>query len=347
MSELAEKFFTWNVETLKQLNEDNSIVWNGQSEEIMIKKRFDGANIELMKKLRTIRHKNLAAVIEVTEENQACYSYSEFVPGRSLQSYLDEGKIFNENEALKIILDVCDGLEILHANGIIHRDITAANIILSYDGNVKIIDYGIARKTKQNASRDTYILGTAGYAAPEQFGFSQTDERSDIYAVGVLLNVLLTGKFPNECLCSGRFAKVISRCISIDSSNRFSNVSELKQSLLNKNDVQKTYAGFPGFRNSKTSTKIFASLIYCIIIFFDCIFISISYTQRGLIFSVLQGINLVVSFSVPFCLLFNPCNIQEKAKRFSSLSDSSKSFVKVIFSVIFILFGFFATIFLA
>lgn len=346
LSELVQKLFVWNIEDLKQLNESGTIVRNIQSGEIMIKKRLDNINADIMKRLCTIRHKNLAAVIKVTEENGIFYSYSEFVPGRSIQSYIDEGKIFSEEEALSIAANICNGLEVLHANGIIHRDITAANIILSYDGNVKIIDYGIARTSKENASRDTYILGTAGYAAPEQFGFSQTDERTDIYAVGVLLNVLLTGKFPNEEMCTGKFKKIIKRCTSMDSSDRFSSVNELKNELSRPKIVLKNNDGFPGFRNQKLILKILASLIYFLIIFIDFSLVASIYTSKGLLHAVLLSINLIVSFAVPFCLICNPYDIQGKIKPFSTMKDSTKIAVRVIFSIIFLLGGFFILLFL-
>lgn len=341
LSELAQKLFVWNTEELKALSESSAIVRNEQSGEIMIKKRLDNINVEIMQKLCSIRHKNLAAVIKVTKENGSFYSYSEFVPGRSIQSYIDEGKIFSEEEALKIALQICDGLEKLHSNGIIHRDITAANIILSYDGNVKIIDYGIARTAKENASRDTYILGTAGYAAPEQFGFSQTDERTDIYAVGVLVNMLLTGKFPNEEMCSGRFKRIVKRCTSMDSSDRFSSVNELKSELSGPKVFLKNDDGFPGFRSQNLIIKILASLIYFIIFFIDCALVSSTYTGKGLFRAVLQCINLTVAFAVPFCLICNPYDIQGKIKHFSAMKDSTKIAIRVIFSIIFLLGGFF------
>lgn len=341
MSELAQKLFVWNTEELKALSESNAIVRNEQSGEIMIKKRLDNINVEIMQKLCSIRHRNLAAVIKVTKENGSFYSYSEFVPGRSIQSYIDEGKIFSEEEALKIALQICDGLEKLHSNGIIHRDITAANIILSYDGNVKIIDYGIARTAKENASRDTYILGTAGYAAPEQFGFSQTDERTDIYAVGVLVNMLLTGKFPNEEMCSGRFKRIVKRCTSMDSSDRFSSVNELKSELSGPKVFLKNDDGFPSFRSQNLIIKILASLIYFIIIFIDCALVSSTYTGKGFFRAVLQCINLTVAFAVPFCLICNPYDIQGKIKHFSAMKDSTKIAIRVIFSIIFLLGGFF------
>lgn len=341
MSELAQRLFVRNIEELKQVNESTCIVHNEQSGEIMIKKRLDIENVSAMERLCSIRHKNLSAVIKITEENGKYFSYSEFVPGNSIQHYIDSGKIFDEDEAIKIIVAVCDGLEVLHENGIVHRDITASNIILSYDGNVKIIDYGITRIAKQSAARDTYILGTAGYAAPEQFGFSQSDSRTDIYSTGVLLNVLLTGKFPNEKLCSGKLRSVVQKCTSIDSANRFSSVNELKKELSEPKALLKNDDGFPGFRSRKLIIKILASLIYFIIIFTDFSLVASVYTSKGLLHAILLGIDLIASFAVAFCLICNPYNIQEKIKRFSAMKESTKIAVRVVGSIIFLLGGFF------
>ena len=221
MSELSQRYEQWNIKELKRINEKSVIVFDERSGEIMIKKQVDTDNLPVMQKLCLIRHKNLSAVLKITQEDGNYFSYSEFVSGRSIQNLIDSGTIFDEKEAVRIISEVCDGLEVLHKNGVIHRDITASNIILSYDGNVKIIDYGISRLPKHNASRDTYILGTAGYAAPEQFGFAQSDEKTDLYSVGVLLNVMLTGAFPSEKLYPGRLGKIISRCTAIDSEKRY------------------------------------------------------------------------------------------------------------------------------
>lgn len=88
----------------------------------------------------------------------------------------------------------------MHKYSITHRDITPSNIIIGFDGVVKIIDFGISRLHKENAKHDTQVLGTEGYAAPEQFGFKQSDCKTDIYALGVLLNYMLTGHIPSEVM---------------------------------------------------------------------------------------------------------------------------------------------------
>ena len=101
---------------------------------------------------------------------------------------------------------LCDAMGCLHSRGIIHRDIKPENVILQAgSGTLKLIDLTAARVRHPAlpGSADTVCLGTAPYAAPEQFGVAQTDERTDIYAAGVLLNILMTGQHPSQALCRG------------------------------------------------------------------------------------------------------------------------------------------------
>ena len=154
----------------------------------------------------------------------------EFIDGTSVADLLTAG-LFNEEGAKKICAALCDGLYALHLSGIIHRDIKPENVMIENGGRVVLIDYEAARIFKCGRSKDTCILGTAGYAAPEQFGITQTDERSDVYSLGILLNVLLTGCHPSVTLYGGRLGKVIERCTHIDPAKRFKNTAELKNFL--------------------------------------------------------------------------------------------------------------------
>ncbi len=344
MSDITKQLFAWNTEELKPLNESTSIVRNIQSGEIYIKKQLENVNINLAEKLCSIRHRNLAAVIEITNENGVNYSYSEYVPGCSLQSYIDDGKIFSVKEAETIILSVCNGLEILHTNGIIHRDITASNIILSYDGNVKIIDYGIIRAKRENAECDTHILGTAGYAAPEQFGFFQTDERADVYSVGVLLNVLLTGKFPNEELCKGKFQKIIEKCISMDLANRYANVTEIKEQILCKEIIHSNEEGFPGFRSKSIITRTLSVVLYLAVLIAFAGIIYAFYENGGVKKALFSATAQVISIVIPYCMTFNPFNFLGKFNIYSRMKDSQKIFLRTFVSLAAFFCGFFLLI---
>lgn len=346
LSELSQRYELWNIKELKRINENSVIVFDERSGEIMIKKRVDTDNLPVMQKLCSIRHKNLSAVLKIAEENGKLYSYSEFVSGRSIQNLIDSGTIFDEKEAVRIISEVCDGLEVLHKNGVIHRDITASNIILSYDGNVKIIDYGISRLPKQNASRDTYILGTAGYAAPEQFGFAQSDEKTDLYSVGILLNVMLTGAFPSEKLYPGKLGKVISRCTAIDSGKRYKTVNEVKSAIKGKKEKSKSAKGLPGLRTKNKIIRAVAIAFYVIVLLFEITFAWVVYSNAGILHMIFQIIISVIVFAVIVCMIFDPNNILAKSKLASNVSEQTLTTIKVIVSSFLVLFGFFSTIFL-
>ena len=94
-----------------------------------------------------------------------------------------------------------------------------------------MIDFDAARIFKNENENDTRILGTTGYAAPEQYGISQSDERADIYALGVLLNIMLTGKHPSKELAAGRMGRIIQKCTMMNPKKRYKSVLYLMESL--------------------------------------------------------------------------------------------------------------------
>lgn len=104
-----------------------------------------------------------------------------------------------------MLRQICNALSSLHALGIVHRDIKPDHLLQNADGKVYLLDLDAARLYKNHVDRDTCTLGTTGFAAPEQFGIVQTDHRADIFALGVTLNILLTGYHPSKQLCTGWF----------------------------------------------------------------------------------------------------------------------------------------------
>ena len=156
----------------------------------------------------------------------------EYVPGDTL-SELAERRSFTEKEVLEIGLQLCDQLDVLHSMDppVIHRDIKPQNVVIRPDGKAVLIDYGIARVRSDNET-DTVAFGTQGFAPPEQYGYSQTDARSDIYSLGVLLNWLLyrdtkiAGRGPSA------LDKVIARCAAFDPQKRYGDVRQVKRALV-------------------------------------------------------------------------------------------------------------------
>ena len=141
-----------------------------------------------------------------------------------------EGCLFTSAEAKEIIHQLCCALWTLHSANVIHRDIKPENVILQGQRAV-LIDFDASRTYKFAHKADTQVLGTTGYAPPEQYGFSQTDGRADIYALGVLLNIMLSGQHPSQRLAEGRLGRVVQRCTMVAPVKRFKNVQKLVKAL--------------------------------------------------------------------------------------------------------------------
>lgn len=155
--------------------------------------------------LRNLEHPLLPRVVDVghfeTGEGRYIYMVMDFIEGRNLEEVLREEGSISEEQCVLWIMDILDALKYLHSQSppVIYRDMKPGNVMLTRDGKLKIIDFGIAREKKVGRVSDTVALGTRGYAAPEQFGGQgQSDERTDIYCLGATMYHLITGKSPCE-----------------------------------------------------------------------------------------------------------------------------------------------------
>lgn len=176
-------------------------------------------------------------IYHVPDELVVIYAY---VEGESLRDLLAREGRLDETQAVAIVCDVCTAASALHARGVIHRDITPGNVIVASDG-AHLVDLGIARMRSETGTRDTTNLGTWGFAAPEQFGFAQTDARSDVFAIGRLLGCLLVGVQPDSDafeealgdrqLVSEHLAEVIRKATQFEPSARYQSVAEMRAEL--------------------------------------------------------------------------------------------------------------------
>ena len=128
-------------------------------------------------------------------------------------------------------MQLCDALDVIHKAGIIHRDIKPENVIITKNDNAVLIDFSIARKISAKSNSDTDNLGTIGYAAPEQYGISQSGIETDIYSLGVLLNIMLVGKHPAVSLPKGAVKRIIKKATSTQIAERYKNVKKIKREL--------------------------------------------------------------------------------------------------------------------
>ena len=156
----------------------------------------------------------------------------EFADGVSLQEMIAGGARMNEERVRSISRKICAAASFLHAGGYIHRDIKPEHVLLTADGGLYLMDLDASMRIAPEKAEDTQLLGTAMYAAPEQFGLSRSDERTDIYALGILMNELLTGKHPAVIRYEeGPLKDIISRCIQINPADRYPCMDELEEAL--------------------------------------------------------------------------------------------------------------------
>jgi serine/threonine protein kinase len=142
---------------------------------------------------RKITHKNVCRMHEFNRVGGVAYTSMEFVEGESLRSVLNRFGGLPQRKAVNLALQICSGLKEAHAQGIVHRDLKPENIMVDANGNVKIMDFGIARSMEAVARMTSSIVGTPQYMAPEQVGGKPVDYRTDIYSLGLILYEMFTG----------------------------------------------------------------------------------------------------------------------------------------------------------
>ena len=175
-----------------------------------------------------LKNKKIPGVPEIysVELNDRSIITEEYIDGISLYDFIRDNKAVNLKTALKIAIETSAIISDLHSIGIIHRDITPSNIFISKENKVYIVDFDIARTYKPEAPKDTQLLGTVGYAPPEQFGFGSTDYKSDIYAFGMTMKdlfFLVREKHP--------YTKIFEKCTAFDPERRYKSMHAVVKSL--------------------------------------------------------------------------------------------------------------------
>lgn len=219
--------------------------------EVVIQSAIAEANM-----IKKLDHPSLPRIVDIIDEEDVIYVVMDYIEGQTLQYIVEEYGAQPQDEVIDWAIQLCDVLNYLHTRTppIIYRDMKPGNIMLKPDGNIKLIDFGIAREYKEKNLADTVTLGTRGYAAPEQFGGKgQTDPRTDIYCLGVTLYHLLTGVSPAEPPyeiypirhwkpeLSGGLENIILKCIQQNPENRYQSCVELLYALQHYEEEDDAY----------------------------------------------------------------------------------------------------------
>ena len=226
-----------------------------------IRKRGNGKNDEIVinsllaeaKMMKMLDHPALPRIVDIIDDSETIYVVMDYIEGESLDKILLEYGPQPEEVVIDWAKQLCDVLGYLHSKKIIYRDMKPANVMLKPEGNLKVIDFGIAREYKEQNTADTTVLGTKGYASPEHYGARQTDARSDIFTLGMTLHHLLTGVDPrspdymyasvrqwNPQLSDGIEA-IIDKCTAISPEDRYQSCAELMYDLEHPDLITKDF----------------------------------------------------------------------------------------------------------
>ncbi len=230
------------LECLSNLNGSECfLVQNKENKELFIAKCYDKRVYLDIKEhliLKSLSHPGLPRFIDDFQNDSMICVVREYVIGQTLEEYCLENRL-SRHDAIDISIKLCDILIYIQEQkkAIIHRDIKPQNIIIRADKTICLIDFGISRIYSESSKNDTQFIGTRNYAAPEQYGFSQTDSRTDIYSVGVVIAWLFTGltdsgKVMNS-LSNRKLLKIYKKCTSFSPDRRYANARELKKALIN------------------------------------------------------------------------------------------------------------------
>lgn len=218
------------------------LVQDIRNSELCVKKTLDIYSRDVYEQLASVRIEGVPAVKECVADDGKLIVVEEYVQGRSLKQVLDEQGLLNEEQAYDIAVQLADVLVRLHQlePAIVHRDIKPSNIIIEKNGHVNLIDFNAARHVNADKNEDTRMLGTVYFAAPEQFGFGQSDERTDIYGLGATINYIMTGDKPGAGIAECRFSDILKKCLMVDAKDRYQSAEELRgvQDMLNYSIVQ-------------------------------------------------------------------------------------------------------------
>lgn len=196
-----------------------------------------------------LNHKGISRIYDYMESKKYLYIIKEYVEGQDLEQFVKERGKLDETLVKEITLMLTDILDYLHnynGTSIIFRDLKPSNIIVTTDGNVKLIDIITLREINENKDTDTFYVGSRGYSAPEQFGYMQSKPTSDVYSLGATIYFLVTGTHPQVSMdfkemdvMSPRYARIIRRAMEFNPKDRYASVREMAKAISLNRDTKR------------------------------------------------------------------------------------------------------------
>lgn len=299
---------------------------NGKNDEVVVNSLLAEAN--LMKRLD---HPSLPRIVDIIDNGITIFVVMDYIEGESLDKILAEYGAQPEELVIGWAKQLCDALSYLHSQKppIIYRDMKPANVMLKPEGNIKIIDFGIAREYKELSLADTTVLGTKGYAPPEQYS-GQTDARSDIYALGMTMHHLLTGIDPrtgetyapvrmwNPEVSEG-MEMIIDKCVQPAAEHRYQNCQDLLYDLEHPELITKDYKK----KQKKKLNSFIASVVLAIVMIISGIICNSISTRMNN-----SDYELLVSTSTASSLDDKISNYKRAVEIYPSRTDAYKKMIE-------------------
>lgn len=319
------------------INQEHHIflVQHIDNHKIFVKKVLDVYNMDIYRKLKDSPVTGIPQIYELYEEDGRLTLIEEYISGQTLDEYIKIHGPLTEMQAANYMLQLCDILSTLHrlTPAVIHRDIKPSNVMITPFDHIVLLDFNAAKYMNISKNEDTVLLGTHGYAAPEQYGFGNSNIQTDIYAAGILLNIMLTGELPSNKEAESRFAPVIAKSTQLRPDDRYPTIDALKSAILRLHPDKKressdsnSYLGSflpPGFRSKNVFHMLLATFGYGMILWIGTTLIVENVSPEILLFE-----RAIFTLSMLFMVFFS-CNYRN-IHSFFPFCSSKKKLLKVL-----------------
>jgi len=314
--------------TVAAINESHKVylAMHTETKKIFVKKILSVYNLSVYENLYQNPIPGTPKIVLYYEEDGELTLIEEYVQGTSLEDLIKDSKL-SIADIKKYMSALCDIMGSLHSLNppVIHRDIKPSNIIITDSLDVVLLDFNAAKYFSKDETSDTVLIGTHGYAAPEQYGFGSSSPQTDIYALGILFKEMLESiNYTDKAsLC------IIEKCTMMNPKERYSSVSELKQDLENEIYISaNNKLGFaryvlPGFRTLTPWKIITAILGYVSIIYLS---LAVSMVDANRIETIINCIFIFLIFFLIVLFTFNYLNVQ----KYFRMCRHNNTFVRII-----------------